>query len=392
MRILLCSLASYGFLYPSIGVALKLINRGHSVAFATDSSVGTILGDFGLERIPRGLHDGSSFQTGFWAYPESIAIQARHIEWAIRVFRPDVVLGHHLTLGPLIVRDLYRLPTVLMGSLAYLWPACGGDKENAALERHRQWRYQDILAKYSKARSWFGLSTCAGDMELLNGDMFLLRNVPSLCGAKDLPKTVQFAGACLWEPSADDAELSAWIGIQNAQNRQIVYIQQGRFFGNQHFWSAAISAAAECGFSIAASTGAMDCDVGCIPAGSYIRPHVFQGRVLANAAALICSANATAAIGACAAGVPCLLVPCGGEQPDVAWLCERNGIGHICKPSEATIPRIRSELEDITNNVQRKANARAVAEAFSAFESGTIVPELLESVVSDHSSICNVSR
>ena len=123
MRFLFCSLASHGFVYPAIGIAEVLRRRGHKVAFVTDLTCRDTLGQAGFARIPRGNTDGPSFQVKHWAEPLAVAIQVKHIEYALEQFNPDVMLGQQLTLGPLIAGDRHRLPVAMLGLAAYLWPA-----------------------------------------------------------------------------------------------------------------------------------------------------------------------------------------------------------------------------------------------------------------------------
>src|SRR5215475_11082014 len=121
MRFLLCSLDSPGFLYPAIGIAKSLRQRGHEVAFAADSSCFERLSREGLSRIPRGSQDGESFQVAIWTQPVAVAIQVKHIEYALKQFDPDVLVGQQLTLGPLLAGEKWGLPVAVLGFCTYLW-------------------------------------------------------------------------------------------------------------------------------------------------------------------------------------------------------------------------------------------------------------------------------
>src|SRR5258708_19480945 len=104
MKFLFCCLASSGYVNPSIGIALKLRERGHETAFVTDVAYGEQLASQGLERIPRGEADGPSFEVAQWFYPNSVAMQMKHITYALRPFHPHVLMAHQLPLGPLSLR------------------------------------------------------------------------------------------------------------------------------------------------------------------------------------------------------------------------------------------------------------------------------------------------
>jgi UDP:flavonoid glycosyltransferase YjiC (YdhE family) len=380
VRVLFCSLASNGFLFPMIGIARELVLRGHSVAFAADSSTANALEKEGLPRIPRGVNDGRSFQNELWGEPDAIAIQVKHIEWALKIFHPDVLLGQHLTLGPLIVRDCCRIPTVLLGSLAYLWPSFSGSSSDT-LDHWRRWRYGNVMEKYNDARAVFGLRRRdhSGPDARFDGDLFLLRSIPELIQGQTLPSTVRFAGHCLWEPETPDEEISTWITEQNKKRKPILYIQQGRVFGGATFWESLLSVADGAGFAIAGPMPSPipTCDLVNIPHSAYIRKHVPQSKLLPHAAAVVATGNATAVLGACAAGIPALLVPVGGEQVDIASLCERAGIARTCYSDQVDCDSLKTQVHSLLQNSPLRRNAAVIADAFKHIDSYGVIAETL---------------
>ena len=74
MRVLLCPIGSRGFVNPMLGIALRLRERGHEVAFATSADYEGVVAEAGFERVPRGNADGASFQLAIWAHPVSVSI------------------------------------------------------------------------------------------------------------------------------------------------------------------------------------------------------------------------------------------------------------------------------------------------------------------------------
>ncbi|HXO39970.1 MAG TPA: glycosyltransferase, partial [Thermoanaerobaculia bacterium] len=93
MRALFCSFESPGFLFPAIGLATALRARGHQVAFVSDRTAEPRLRAAGLERLPRDDRDGRSFETGDWFRPLAVALQVKHIEYAMARFHPDLLVG-----------------------------------------------------------------------------------------------------------------------------------------------------------------------------------------------------------------------------------------------------------------------------------------------------------
>ena len=369
MRFLFCSFETPGFLYPSIGIAQELEARGHDTAFIADYECSELLAAHHLRRIPRGPNDGHSFQVALWAKPISVAIQVKHIEYALASFGADVLVGQSLTLGPLLVAERRQIPVGLMGFCTYLWPpgevtGCGDSAESLGRAR---WRLGEMLEFLNQARAMFRLSPFAmdecGETPLL-GDLFLLRSVPELeANFEALPQCVHLVGSCLWEPDCEDQEVCDWLRKAESQGAPVVYVQHGRYFHIPRFWESVVQALEDQGCFVAASSDRLDGEVVPIPVDSLIRPHLPQGHILPVAKIVIASANTTAVLGALEAGVPCLLIPGGGEQPDVAALAERVGVAKCLSPNDATPSAIGKAIRELLSD----ARYRQRAEYFKAF-------------------------
>jgi UDP:flavonoid glycosyltransferase YjiC (YdhE family) len=85
-------------------------------------------------------------------------------------------------------------------------------------------------------------------------------------------------------------------------------------------------------------------------------------------------------LGALAAGVPSLLIPGGGEQPDVAALCGSAGVARMLLPEEATPERIHSEVRTLLAAVGYRENARRYQAAFAGLDGSERAADLLETL------------
>jgi UDP:flavonoid glycosyltransferase YjiC (YdhE family) len=392
MRFLFCSLDSLGFLHPAIGVAKVLSSRGHEVKFVTNLPHGDLLASLGFERLPRGPNDGTSFQVAQWGDPFSIAIQVKHIEHALSLFPADALVGQSLTYGSLIVAARHEVPVGLLGFCTYLWPVTGpddGDGEPLNISIHssvkdwRTWRHRGMLETYNKARSLFRLAPCRNnwrDTPLL-GDLFLLQSIPELEPSwEDLPEQVHLVGTCLWEPEEAEPELDRWLTDSVRGGAPVIYVQHGRSFHIPSFWRGLVEALAESRCRVAASVGRLDSDVGTLPESFFVRPHIPQGTVLRYARVAVASANTTAVLGSLAAGVPSLLIPAGGEQPDVAALCRSAKIARTLLPQEATAERIGAEIRVLLDDPCYREHALLYASAFARMNGPERAADLLETL------------
>ena len=368
MKYLFCSLASPGLLYPSIRIALTLRECGHHVAFVTDSAFTDLLHSLSLDRIPRAAQDGPSFQIGQWGKQIPVAIQVKHIEYAMERFRPDVLVGQHLTLGPLIVAEREQISVASIGSFTYLWPNYAStEPARTEYEARLRWRYGDMLKHYNQARQLFRLPPCDALPEAAPflGDAFLLQSVPALIQDPDaLPERVHAVGACLWEPPVEDTELTQWLNAARATGEPILYVQHERFFGMPSFWPHLVAACANQPVRVVAALGRMDSEIGAVPANFFVRAHVPQGAVLPYAAAVVANGNTTAVSGALTHGLPSLLIPGGGEQPDVAEECLRLGIAQVLDPQAVTHDNMRQAIRELLDGVALRQQASIVKRAF----------------------------
>jgi MGT family glycosyltransferase len=382
VRFLLCSLSGQGFISSTIGLGLSLAQKGHEVRVVTDLSGEKQLSRQGLERIPRGTQDGPSFQTHLWGQPASIAIQVKHLEFAIKSFQPDVLVGQQLTIGALFAAERLHLPVALLGFCTYLWPR-EKDPEACGDKGLREWRYTNDIITHTQLRPAFGLPVPPAGLRVasLLGDLFLVRSIPEFEGdISSLPDPVHLVGPCLWEGDDQDPELDDWLGECRERDIPLIYVHQGRFFDRPHFWPKVVEVFGNSDIRVIACTGSMDCPVGELPPNFLVRKQLLQSKVLRQATAMIASANTTAVLGSLTAGVPSLLIPAGGEQPEVAERCIHAGVARSLDPTEVTPERLRLELLRLAEDDTIRRKARELASRFSQANHFETAVSLLESL------------
>lgn len=364
MRVLLCPIASHGFVHPAVAVAQALQRRGHTVAFATGQFFAETLARAGLDRIPRGARDGASFGIERWFDPLDVAMQVKHVEYAIRQFAPDVLVTHPLALGPLIVRERTRIPVAVLGMAAYLWPVSSAPATTETARR-LAWRHAEMMRWLNEARAPFRLAPIAAEPaeSPLLGDLFLLQSVPELVDVEALPRHAHLVGACLWEPPAGE-ELEQWTRGAVASADPVVYVHHGRSFDHPSFWPAVVGALGG-PYRVVAAIGRMDRVTTGAPPNFYVRDHLCQGAVLPHARVAITGGNTTAALGALTHGVPSLIIPGGSEQPDVAELVARAGAGLVLPLGEATEHRVADAVRTLLASGELAQRARQIAHAFA---------------------------
>jgi UDP:flavonoid glycosyltransferase YjiC (YdhE family) len=397
MRVLIASLDTPGFLHPAVGLAAALRRRGHAVAFVTGGAAAAVLQRHGCERIVSGNGDCRGFETAHWFRPLAAALQVRQIEHAMTRFACDVLVGQVLMLGPLLVRERCGVPLALQGLATHLWPGGGARRAaSAATEERRAWRHADMLGHLNQARALARLPALAAPPEAspLLGDMLWLRSIEELHGGAGVPGRLHLVGACLWEPDGGDADLACWLEEARRRGRPIAYVQHGKAFGGSGFWQPLAEACAGGELQVAAATGRMDDLVGPPeanpPDGFFLRPHLSQREVLRHADLMIGSATTTAVLGALSHGVPCLLIPRGGEQLDLAEQVERAGAGRTLAPEGLTAGVLRSAVASVLADPSLRRRARELGTVLAGIDGFARSADLLESLAARRSVAADV--
>jgi UDP:flavonoid glycosyltransferase YjiC (YdhE family) len=391
-RFLFCSLSNPGFLSSAIGIARKLQEKGHEVVFLTDKSNSELLARQKLLRIPRGPNDGPSFQVGMWGLPLAVAIQVKHIEYALEQFAADVIVGQQMTLGPLIVSERRKIPVGLIGLATYLWPS----RRRAmpaiadAVEEHREWTLRETMDRYNQARDLFNLprfSVDDGESPFL-GDLLMLRSIPELeDDISHLPEQVHLVGSCIYEQHETHPQLEAWLQEAVGAEEPVIYVQHGRLFGDA-FWPRLVEALAALKVRVVAEIGRLDCPVGSLPPNFFAAPFLPQTAVLRYAAVTIVTPTTSPVLGSLTAGVPSLLIHGnGGEQPSLAQRCKQAGVARVLPAAEASAGRIAAELTALLHDGAVAKAVLQMAKAFARMDKQDYATELLEQLVRTRSMV-----
>jgi hypothetical protein len=391
MKFLFCALDSRSFVHPFIGIARSLHQRGHETAMVTGRAFGPLLESEGMPRFPCGERDGPSFAVPQRHSPAAIAVQVKHIEFALRWFDADVLVGHQETVGPLLVRERQGRPTAMLGTSASLWPRTAPPPAAATAvvpatprEAARRGRFGQTLDLCNRARTLTGLAPAgyADGAAALTGDLGLLRSVGALVDPDALARRVELVGDCLWEPAAIDAELDGWLDRAAASGLPIVHLHHGRQCACKSFWPALTAALAGAPCQVAAAVGETVSGTADAPANFFVRDRLPQGRLLAAARLLVTGGSATAVLGAMRAGIPSLLLPQGAEQQEVAAACAQAGAGFVLPEPARESATIRTALHLLLTEPAFGTATAALRDAFTAFDSHDRAAEHLERLAS----------
>lgn len=400
MRYLFCIMANYGYLYPALGLAKQLQQRGHQVGFVTDAAFSAFLQQSGVLYLPRDDKGGASFDQRYWGDSAEILRQIQHVYSASELFKPDVLVASQLAMGPLIAAKAKRLPVAVIGFGTYLWPKRHINPDHQSdLDRERALMHNQTLKAYFQAKARIlgpsFYSAAPGDALYQNtpllGDLYLLRSVPELEPDCDqLPAKVKLVGDCLWEPeSSIDPELAEFVAQAKASKQQIIYVQYQSAPMIPDYWPNLVRALRNKAIAVVAASGGQLIDQDDIPANFFVRPHISHQVILPHVDAVMTSGTSSTMLGALRHGLPLLLLPYTSENPEVALRCERAGVAVVLSPfnrytgtpcpenvTSGALTKALEQLLDKTSGPNRAA--KKMKEHFSKIREGETAVSLLE--------------
>jgi UDP:flavonoid glycosyltransferase YjiC (YdhE family) len=378
MNVLLAGLASPGLVFPLIAVAERLRARGHRAAFVTDLPYAEHLEARGFARIPRSARDGRSFELDGWGNPLRVAMQVRHLEYALERDHYDVVLASHLALGPLLIREMRGVPVAMLGSLVFLWRSSASGA-GSGFDARRAARHSEMMSLLELARRSFALPPAEPSGDAILGDRFFVQGVPELDeDVETLPPQVRFVGSCVLPDGVRSGGEAEWAREQRRAGRRVLYVQLGRTFEYPAFWPRLARRLARCNEAAIVCVERFDKELGTIPAGVLVRERVAQDDVLPHCDAVVCSGHPTAVLGALAHGLPLLVVHSGSGTEETGVACRRAGAALAMSTSEADDASFDAALDAIAGDPAYRAGAEHLRDAFARYAGADAVCDELD--------------
>lgn len=348
------SLPYHGHIHPCVPVIEELVSRGERIVAYTTKEFGPLLEKAGAEcrRFPHATFDKRTLVTmAHWQLRTAAAcmqrlVQEAHVERAEYVLVDaschwGQALGEHLSLplilcystfpnafrslSPLrsILLDLRRVPNAFPTVIRFLM-----------LDRRfaRKWRIAPLGSPLALIQPRPGLEHLVLAHESMQPER-----------ADDM---YHFVGLCLRKPGYPRGE-----PLPPLDSRPLVYVSLGTIWNDRpDFYRLCIDAFRDGRYQVLISTGsqAVTASLGAVPDHIYLRGHVDQLAVLAQAAVFVSHGGMNSLSEALHAGVPLVLVPQANDQFPLSDLMERQGVA-------VSLPRFALSAQAI-----REATERAV--------------------------------
>lgn len=387
-RILAYTSPAVGHLFPMTPLLLELAKRGHQVHVRTLASQVGLMRNLGFaadpidERIAAIEHHDYGARNTLEALSASVdvfvrraAFDADDLTAAVASTSPDSLIVDFNSWG---ARAAARKPGLPWTAFCPYTPAItsrGAPPFGPGL--------QPLAGPIGRIRDALLRPLVMGQLEkrFLPGINAILKNngVPAVAGADEFfrsaPLTlvatsepfeyphpdwapdIRLIGALPWEPPTD---VPAW--VQEPGDPFVLVTTSSEYQGDESLARAAVEGLANEPYRVVVTMPAGVADFGPLPANVRVERFVPHRPVLARAAAAVTHGGMGATQKALSAGVPCVVVPFGRDQLEVAARVKHANAGVRLPKRRLTPGRLRDAVRLAVTKVE---GARRVAEGYS---------------------------
>lgn len=401
-----------GNIPPELGVARRLISRGHQVHVLADPTVKLAAEDAGCSFSPwrQGPHRTSldlsedlmkdwetknplvmlrRVRDRFIAGP--VADFAADTSESIDAFKPDVVVPDAFLFGSIVAAQGALLPVALLVPNIWIMPSRGtppigpgfapaktalGRTRDSAMLAIVNRLFRAGLPPVNAARSEYGLAPLSSfyDQALLTERILVLTSPTFDYASTSVPANVRYVGPILDDPDWAQPWISPWT---EADGRPLVLVGLSSTYQNQgHLLRQVVEALATLPVLAVLTVGQM-LDANEVTSTDNVvvvgsAPH---RQILAEASVAVTHCGHGTTMKCLAAGVPMVCIPMGRDQNDTAARVVYHGAGVRLSPS-ASAAKIREAVQRVLGDDRFRSNASRMASAITDESTADLVTEL----------------
>jgi MGT family glycosyltransferase len=418
-RILITTWPLANHLNLNIALAKALRDRGHDVAFYTGPSASPILAREGFrnfafqdvseteaeqatERL-RELRREPNKLKPYWSklFVGTVPGQLQDLERIRTEWPPDALVTCLTMWGPILfVPEKWHIPVIAFSHVANcLVPGPEGAIPGIAKPRPFK-GVQKIVAKILTAvvgRKTASVRQEASDLRVAHGlppltinvteytgslPLYLMPGAPELdYSRKDLPGSVHYIGACLWDKPVDQAA-PAWLGGIPG-DRPCVVVDEGALY-TQDAPMLALAAEALANQPLTAiliagqrrQPGSVRLEK--LTSNLSLYYDAALSGVLPHASLLVSNGNSDAVIAALQKGIPVIVLPSIWDQTEMAWAVHVSGAGLRLDTDKATPEQLRAAVEQVLRNPEFRRQAQRLSAALAQCGGAPRAAELVE--------------
>jgi MGT family glycosyltransferase len=386
---------------PELGVARRLIDRGHEVHVLADPTIGRAAEALGASFSPwrdaphHTSLDPSQDLIKDWETKNPFVMMRRARDQliadpavafasetvrAIDAFRPDVVVPDAFLFGSIMAAQAARLPTALLVPNIWLLPSKGspsigpgfglaktvlGRSRDAAMLAIVNRVFGAGLPAINAARADLGLSPLSSFYDqALGADRILVLSSPLFdYASSSVPSNARYVG-----PILDDPDWAGpWEGPWPPDDRRpLVLVGFSSTYQNQGpvlrrvieaLATLPVRAVVTVGQMLDAREVAATANVAVVAAASHTQ-------ILAEADVVVTHCGHGTVMKALAAGVPMVCMPMGRDQNDTAARLVHHGLG-MRLPPRASAARIARAVQNVLDHQSFRTNASRMGTAIA---------------------------
>ncbi len=393
---------------PVLGVAQRLVARGHRVRILAEPCLQEPIRAIGAEFIPFQKHfvrtDRTQDIIQDWnAGPMNLATfdnvivgpamdVAAETTAALKKVPTDVVVADLMMIGSLIAAEALGVPRVALFHMPEYLPGpnrppggFGLNPKAGALGRLRDrtmsWLFNGVTGKFltqiNTVRAQYGLSPVQAFMDLYHqAELRLIQTSEAF----DFPITPAPANVRYVGPILDDPDWSGkeWLRLPNEGTKPLIVISLSSTFQNQRqTLENAIAAAGRLPVNGLVTLGpSMAKEMFHAPENVSIVPSCPHSKLFPKASVVVTHAGHGTIMRALASGVPLVCLPMGRDQTDNAARIAYHGAG-IKLSAKAKSHHIAEAIEQVLYDPMYAKNARRLGETILAdVEANRAVDEL----------------
>ena len=431
-RFLFVIFPGFSHLALAMPVAYRLRQEGHTVAFATNNTLGEIIESEGFEFFEAGTPDlseerlyeqsgleglyGFDLTNEMWErlFIPMAETMTEDLLGIVPEFRPDALFADATAYGVPVVAALTRVLWASFTSglfihdsrdLPPIGPGLPLPRNEREREMYQRWKQPPLgssnSAAFEKVSRWNG---ALNQIRATHG-LELIENPVSDCSQSltvsfvdesfdyprsDLPPYVHFVGPSLWSWSNGGSLPEP---LKNSpKTRPIVYVTLGTVFGGfRQALEICVEALKDVDAQIVITTGRFT-DPGAhgrLPENFIVERFIPNGLILPIADLVICHAGFVTTMGALGYGVPLVCLPIAADNPEVAQRVQeaRAGLrldnvraGESIKTA-LTPERLRAATLEVLGNRSYRDNAQRLRNNFQQHDGPAEAARLLLELV-----------
>jgi len=400
-RFLMSSWEGGGNVPPELGIARRLIDRGHHVHVLADPTIraGAEAAECTFTPWRRAPHqrtlDPSEDLLKDWESANPLVMLKRvrdrfiagpaaefaaDTAEAIEDFRPDVVVPDAFLFGSIIAAQAAKLPVALVVTNIWIMPTPGtptigpgfalaktvlGRTRDGALRGVVNRLFRAGLPPINRARAAHGLDPLSSFYDqALAADLILVLTSPVFdYAARSVPAHVRYVGPILDDPDWVESWTSPWTG---PDERPLVLVGFSSTYQNQGpVLRRVVEALSALPVRAIVTVGRLlDTDeVRSTPNVAVVgsAPH---SQILPDSSVVVTHCGHGTTIKTLAAGVPMVCIPMGRDQNDTAARVVHHGAGLRLSP-KASVAEIRKAVRSVLDDDRFRAGASRLASAIA---------------------------